>query len=78
VPDLIGIKERRYLDRTGLELHRDTGDLMWYAAMNQGADLLANFARFIPADRPRFKQLPSPESQSRYSDEQLNALAVWL
>lgn len=38
VPDLIGVKDRRYLDRTGLERHRDTGDLMRYAAMNQGAD----------------------------------------
>ena len=28
VPDLIRVKERRYLDRTGLELHRSIGDLM--------------------------------------------------
>jgi len=78
VPDLIGVKDRRYLDRTGLELHRNIGDLMRYAAMNQGADSLGNFAGFIPADIPRFTQLPPPESQSRYSDEQLYALTLWM
>jgi hypothetical protein len=78
VPDLIGVKERRYLDRTGLERQRDIGDLMRYAAMNQGADSLGSFAGFIPADAPRFSQLPPPESQSRYSDEQLYALALYV
>jgi hypothetical protein len=78
VPDLIGLKERRYFDRTGLEVHRNIGDLMRYAAMNQGADRLANFAGFVPTDIPRFTQTPPPESRSRYSDEQLYALALWL
>ena len=78
VPDLIGVKDRRYLDRTGLELHSSIGDLMRYAAMNQGADRLGNFAGFIPTDVPRFTQLPPPESRSRYSDEQLYALALWI
>src|SRR5262249_40500296 len=32
VPDLIGVKDRLYLDRTGLERHRNVGDLMRYAA----------------------------------------------
>ena len=39
VPDLIGIRERRYLDATGLVQHRSIGDLMRYAALNQGMDL---------------------------------------
>ena len=78
VPDLIGVKERRYLDRTGLEVHRSIGDLMRYAAMNQGADSLGNYAGFIPADIPRFQQLPDPARQSRYRDEQLYALALYL
>ena len=78
VPDLIGVKERRYLDRTGLEVHRSIGDLMRYAAMNQGADSLASYAGFVPADVPRFQQLPPPEKSSRYSDEQLYALALYL
>jgi mono/diheme cytochrome c family protein len=78
LPDLIGVKDRRYLDRSGLELHRGIGDFMRYAAMNQGADSLASYAGFIPADSPRFTQLPGPEKFSRYSDEQLYALALYV
>ena len=78
VPDLIGLKERRYLDRTGLEVHRSIGDLMRYAAMNQGADSLASYAGFVPADSPRFQRLPDPEKVRRYSDEQLYALALYV
>ena len=79
VPDLIGVKDRRYLDRTGLELQRDIGDLMRYAAMNQGADRLGNYAGFIPVDVPEFNHLPPPEkARPRYSDAQLYALALWL
>lgn len=78
IPDLIGLEKRLYLDRTGLERHRDIGDLMRYAAMNQGGDVLASFAGFIPADIPRFSQLPPAENRRRNSDEQLYALALWL
>jgi hypothetical protein len=78
VPDLIGVKVRRYLDRTGLEIHRSIGDLMRYAAMNQGGDSLASYAGFIPIDVPNFKQLPDPQRLSRYSDEQLYALARYI
>jgi hypothetical protein len=78
IPDLIGVKQRLYLDRTGLEVHRSIGDLMRYVALNQGADSLASYAGFVPADRPRFRQLPAPESSRRYSDEQLFALALYI
>jgi mono/diheme cytochrome c family protein len=78
VPDLIGVKDRRYLDRTGLELHRDISDFMRYAAMNQGMDRLASYAGFIPAGAPEFRELPGPERSSRYSDEQLYALALYV
>ena len=78
VPDLIGVKDRRYLDRTGLERHRDIGDFMRYAAVNQGADLLDSYAGFVPADVPRFTQLPAPETRTRYSDEQLYALTLYV
>ena len=78
IPDLIGVKERRYLDRTGLELHRSAGDMMRYAAMNQGADMLASFGGFIPAGGPPFKEVPTPESARRYSDDQLYALVQYL
>ena len=41
VPDLIGVKDRLYLDHTGLVRHRSIGDLMRYAALNQDTQQLA-------------------------------------
>lgn len=38
VPDLIGIKDRRYIDHTATHLHRDIGDLMRYAALVTSAE----------------------------------------
>ena len=82
IPDLIGVKDRRYLDRTGLQQHRSAADLMRYAAMNRGildgGDGVANHHGFIPGDPPKFDRLPDPASRSRYSDEQLYALALYL
>ncbi len=86
VPDLIGIRERRYLDRTGLVRHRDIGDLMRYAALNQGADDFSDYAGFVPV-KMFSPTLPDPSTletstiglqRARYSDEQLYALALWL
>lgn len=74
VPDLIGVKDRRYLDRTGLQRHRSIGDLMRYAALNQGAQFLSRYGKdFIPIGR-----LPDPTRLHRYSDEHLYALALYL
>jgi hypothetical protein len=82
VPDLIGIKERKYLDRTGLQQQRSMSDLMRYAAMNRGrfdgGDAIANHNGFIPADEPRFQKLPDPATQARYSDDQLYALGLYI
>jgi hypothetical protein len=81
VPDLIGVKDHHYLDRTGLEQHRGIIDLMRYAALNQGGYALSNFDGFIPMDLPNFKQLPDPAKlfiAGRYSHEQLYALALYL
>jgi hypothetical protein len=78
VPDLIGVKDRRYLDRSGLQLHRSLVDLMRYAALNQGGDDLARFADFLPIALVFDGKLPEPSTQTRYSDEQLYALALYL
>jgi hypothetical protein len=82
VPDLIGVKDRKYLDHTGLQQHRSIADLMRYAAMNRGrfggGDALANHSGFIPADPPNFNKLPDPATQARFSDSQLYALALYL
>ena len=77
VPDLIGIKDRKYLDHTGLQLHRSIADLMRYAALNQGADNLASYAGFIPGARD-FRTLPDAEKLLRNSDEQLYALSLYI
>ncbi len=84
VPDLIGVRDRHYLDRTGLQQHRGIVDLMRYAALNQGADDYASYGGFVPAAKD-FRTLPAPEKldpevaqPDRYSDEQLYALALYL
>jgi hypothetical protein len=77
IADLIGVKDIRYLDRSGLMRHRDIGDLMRYAAMNQGADMLASFGGFIPLGK-EYRELPDPGTQERYSDEQLYALGLYV
>ena len=81
LPDLIGIKERRYLDASGLVRQRGIGDLMRYAALNQGMDMLSRFGDFVPAGTTDVRQSPSvfaQTAQARYSDEQLYALAVYI
>ena len=77
VPDLIGLKERRYFDRTGRVRHRGIGDLMRYAVMTTGVAFYTRYGDFLPA---RGEELPEepPEHLERYSDEQLYALALWL
>ena len=86
IPDLIGVRERRYLDHTGLMRNRDLGDLMRYAALNNGTapaglDMLSDYSGFIPIGNFSAhgnNQLPPPESMERYSDAQLLALAKFI
>jgi hypothetical protein len=70
IPDLIGVKDRRFLDHTGLVLHRDIGDLMRYTALVQDAIGLARYGETQPE--------PSTRGAARYTDEQLYALALYL
>jgi len=83
VPDLIGIKDLRYLDHTGLMRHRDAGDLMRYSALNQGLDMASSYAGYTPtavmrASDLKDNNLPAPETEERYSDIQLFALTRFL
>jgi hypothetical protein len=87
VPDLIGVQHRKYFDRTGLVRHRDIGDLMRYAALNQGVDDLARYGEFRPIsalNKDFLDKLPPPRPADagpgggRYSDVQLFALAKYL
>lgn len=76
-PDLIGLKGRRYLDHTGLVQQRSIGDLMTYASLNQDVGGLARYGGFVP-EAARSGALPDPMDRTRYSDEQLYALALYI
>jgi hypothetical protein len=78
VPELIGVVNQWYLDRTGSTRHRGITDLMRYASLAQGIEFLSSFGGFIPEGEDNFAKLPSPQSQERFSDEELYALATYL
>jgi hypothetical protein len=71
IPDLIGIKNRKYIDHTATHQHRDIGDLMRYAAQVAYAET---------ADFGPYQMLPpgTKRVRSRISDEALYALALYL
>ena len=75
VPSLIGIVDIKYLDATGLVRNRGIGDIMRYAILNEGLDTLARYGDFQPSPGPTAF---SAEQGTRYSDEQLYALALYI
>jgi hypothetical protein len=77
-PDLIGVKDRLYLDRTGLEQHRSILDLMRYDAVQNFIQELTSYDGFIPNNRPGDTKLPDPKTQTRDSDQALYALALYI
>jgi hypothetical protein len=74
IPDLIGIRDRRYLDSTGLGQHRRIEDLMRYAITNQTTDRIAHFNGFQPWPSAEWLNVTG----GRYSDEQLYALGLYI
>jgi hypothetical protein len=70
-PDLIGIKDRKYLDHTATHLHRGIGDLMRYAALVSFADSV-DFGPYHVLS-PGTKRV-----RARLSDEALYALAMYI
>lgn len=68
-PDLIGVKDRRYLDATGLVQHRSIADLMRYVQLVEGAESGDRFGRYGPF---------APTPSRRFSDEQLYATALFV
>jgi len=71
VPDLIGIKDRKYIDHTATHQHRGVGDLMRYAALVSYADA-ADFGSHHMLS-PGTKRVPA-----RLPDEALYALALYI
>lgn len=86
LPSLIGIKDIKYLDRTGLMKHESPGDMMRYAAFNQGMDSFTSYSGFIPGGKNGNSELPLPKEWShafgyigkRYSEAQLYALTQYI
>ncbi len=76
IPSLIGVQEIKYLDATGLVRHRSIGDLMRYAVINMGLDNLAHYGEFQPTKSQGNGF--GGEDGTRYSDEQLYALALYV
>jgi len=74
VPSLIGLQDIQYLDSTGIMRNRSIGDLMRYAAANYGLDILAHYGDFQPSP----VSTGFAESGTRFSDEQLYALALYI
>jgi hypothetical protein len=75
IPSLVGIQDLKYLDATGLVRHRSIGDLMRYAVINMGLATTAFYGDFQPSARPT---VFTAEPGTRYSDEQLYAMALYL
>lgn len=75
IPDLFNLKERKYLDRTGMLLNRDIGDVMRYAALNQALDFTNSYGGFKPDTSPDSIII---QRYTRFSDAQAYALAKYL
>jgi mono/diheme cytochrome c family protein len=71
IPDLIGIKDRKYIDHTGTHLHRNIGDLMRYAA-------LVSFADDVEFAGHRVTLPGTERFRSRLPDAALYALALYV
>ncbi len=77
IPSLIGVQDLKYLDATGLVRHRSIADLMRYAVINMGLDNLAHYGDFQPTTSQRISGMGGDDG-TRYSDEQLYALALYI
>lgn len=86
IPSLIGIKDIKYLDHTGIMRHENAGDFMRYAAFNQGMDMVTAYNGYIPIGVNSNSELPAREQwkhpfgylAKRYSDAQLYALTQYV
>jgi mono/diheme cytochrome c family protein len=71
IPDLIGIKDRKYIDHTATHRHRDIGDLMRYAA-------LVSFAETVDFAGQRMTEPATRRFPTRLPDAALYALALYV
>jgi ferredoxin-like protein FixX len=86
IPSLIGLKDIKYLDHTGLMRHESAGDLMRYAAFNQNMDMTTSYNGYIPIGKNENSELPPVQEWNhpfgyvgkKYSDAQLYALTQYI
>jgi hypothetical protein len=71
IPDLIGIKDRKYIDHTATHLHRGIGDLMRYAAQ-------VSFAEITDFGPHHMLASDTKRVQARWPDASLYALALYI
>ena len=71
VPDLIGIKDRKYIDHTATHLHRNIGDLMRYGA-------LVSYAEAVDFGPHHVLGEGAKRVSARAPDEALYALALYV
>lgn len=70
--ELRGQAGRRYMDSTGHMRHRGPSDLMRFIDFHQWGSRYASFGQYRP------QEIPAPEEEERYSDEQAYALALYI
>jgi mono/diheme cytochrome c family protein len=78
IPSLIGLENIRYFDSTGLMRHRSIADLMRYVIVNYGLDFIAHYGDFQPSPRQLVFGVDAGVDGTRFSDEQLYALALYI
>jgi hypothetical protein len=71
------VKDRLYLDHTGLQQHRSIADFMRYDAINNFVDEITSYAGFRPRSGPS-GTLPDAKDEGRASDQELYALALFI
>lgn len=82
-PNLIGVKDRKYLDHGGLGQHRNIEDMMRYIAMNQALDFLNFYGEYnsIGLTKERLNNggpIIFPGTYDRHSEAQLYAIAKYV
>lgn len=73
IADLIGVKNRKFLDLTARLEHRSIGDLMRYGVMCAGGNYFFTSLSALPADAA-----PKPSESWRPPDEEYYALARYI
>jgi mono/diheme cytochrome c family protein len=73
IADLIGLKDRKYLDMTARLQHRSIGDVMRYGTMFGGINYFFSATRQV-----REQDLTDPKKLFRYTDEQAYAYSLYV